>query len=91
MMSMRTTLTIEPAVAQQIRRRMRSQGLTLKLVVNEALREGLRVLEASQTKRRPRFKVEAHAFGFRPGIDLDRISRFADDVEDEEIAARLTR
>jgi hypothetical protein len=91
MMSMRTTLTIEPAVAQQIRKRMRAKGMPLKLVVNEALREGLRVLEAGQTKRRPRFKVDAHAFGFRPGIDLDRISRFADDVEDEETVARINR
>ena len=88
---MRTTLTIEPAVAQQIRKRMRTKGLPLKSVVNEALREGLRVLEASQPKGRPRFKIEAHAFGFRPGIDLDRISRFADDLEEEEIAARITR
>jgi hypothetical protein len=38
---MRTTLTLEPDVAQQIRRRIARQKSTLKQVVNEALRVGL--------------------------------------------------
>ncbi len=38
---MRTTLTIEPDVAQQIRQRMAEEKLSLKRVVNDALRAGL--------------------------------------------------
>ncbi|MGA3075083.1 MAG: hypothetical protein ABSG56_15445 [Bryobacteraceae bacterium] len=38
---MRTTLTIEPDVAQQIRRRMTQTKLPLKRIVNDALRAGL--------------------------------------------------
>jgi hypothetical protein len=38
---MRTTLTIEPDVAQQIRQRMAEKNLSLKRVVNDALRAGL--------------------------------------------------
>jgi hypothetical protein len=38
---MRTTLTIEPDVAQEIRQRMADKKLPLKRVVNDALRAGL--------------------------------------------------
>ena len=43
---MRTTLTIEEDVAVALERVRASGGLTLKAAVNEALRRGLRVMEA---------------------------------------------
>lgn len=82
---MRTTLTIEPAIAERIRKRMAEKDLTLKQVINDALREGLRALDAERGNKRPKFKVEPHSFGFLPGIDLNKIGQFADDLEDEEI------
>ena len=83
---MRTTLTLEPAVAERINRIVSERGQSMKAVVNEALREGLKAIEET-SRRRPRpFVVEAHDFGVRPGIDLDRIGRLADDLEDEAIA-----
>lgn len=85
---MRTTLTIEPAIGERIRRRMRETDLTLKSVINEALREGLRVLETGR-RMPPKFVVEPHDFGLRPGIDPDRIEQFADDLDDAEITAKL--
>jgi hypothetical protein len=45
----------------------------MKDVVNQALREGLKALENASPKRRKRFVVEAHSFGPRPGIDIDKI------------------
>lgn len=85
---MRTTLTLDPAVAERINRIVHARGRSMKDVVNEALREGLKAIEAGSAARPRHFVVEAHDFGVRPGIDLDTIGRLADDLEDEAIAAR---
>ncbi|MBM3788791.1 MAG: hypothetical protein FJW35_00405 [Acidobacteria bacterium] len=86
---MRTTLTLEPDVAQRVRQQMRRTGKGLKAVVNEALRLGLGIRE--KPMRPPRFKVQAHAFGFRPGIDLDRLNQLVDELEAGETARGLQR
>ena len=88
---MRTTLTLEPAVAERINRIVSARGRSMKDVVNEALRAGLRVIETTSAGPHRQFIVEAHDFGVRPGIDLDTIGRLADDLEDEAIVARARR
>ena len=87
---MRTTLTIEPAVAQEIRKRMKTSDASMKSIINDALREGLKVL-AGEPRKDFRFKVKPHGFGFRPGIDLNKLNQFADDLEDEERMAKMLR
>ena len=79
---MRTTLTLEPLTAERINRLMAIRGLSMKSVVNEALRAGLKVIERSAPPP-GRFVVEAHDFSVRTGIDLDTIGRIADGLEDE--------
>ncbi len=86
---MRTTLTIEPDVELLLQRAMRHSGKGMKSVVNEALRLGLGA--RAKTARAPRFKVEAHAFGFKPGIDADRLNQLADELEAEGAAHRLAQ
>ena len=88
---MRTTLTLEPAVAREIRKRMSAERMTMKSVINDALREGLKVLASEREKKDFRFKVKPHDFGFRPGIDLNKLNQFADDLEDEERMAKMAR
>jgi hypothetical protein len=85
---MRTTLTLDPDVAQKLKRRMADQKLTLKDAVNRALRAGLAVEE-----RKPKapFKVKAHAFGFRAGIDPDKMNQLSDDLEVEDFLAKWQR
>jgi len=85
---MRTTLTIEPDLAQRIRRRMRQQGLSLKRVINDALRAGL--AEADKAPR-VKFSVEPHPCRFKAGIDLDKLNQLADELEAEETANSLSR
>lgn len=85
---MRTTLTIEPDVAQQLRRRMALKKSTLKQVVNEALRAGL---SATEKERRVRFRVEPHSFGFKPGIDTNKLNQLLDDLEAEEFLKKMSR
>jgi len=85
---MRTTLTIEPDVAQQIRRRMAQKKCTLKQVVNDALRAGL-----SSTQREPkvRYTVEPYPFKFKAGIDQNKLNQLLDDLEVEEFARKMAR
>jgi len=83
----RTTLTLEPDVAQRIQQRMRRSGKGLKAVVNEALRLGLGL--TGKPVRPPSFKVRPHAFGFKPGIDQDRMNQLVDELEAVEVSGKL--
>jgi hypothetical protein len=83
---MRTTLTLEPDVAIRLKRRMTAKKLTLKAAVNQALRAGLAI---EDPPARVPFRVEPWDFGFKAGIDLDKLGQLADDLEDEERARKL--
>jgi hypothetical protein len=85
---MRTTVTLDPDVARQIRERMRDQNLGFKEVVNQALRAGLR----SDTYRDASpFVVEPHPCGFHAGIDLDKLNQLADELESQEESREFAR
>jgi hypothetical protein len=84
---MRTTLTLEPDVAERLQKEIRRSGRGMKATINEALRRGLGM---GRTPLQPsRFEVEPHAFGFKPGIDLDRANQLADELEAEEVSRTL--
>ena len=84
---MRTTLTLERDVAERLKEEMRRSGKTMKASVNEALRRGLGL--GGRPPKAPRFAVEPHAFGFKPGIDLDRLNQLSDELETEDTAGKL--
>ena len=86
---MRTTLTIDPDVEQLLERELRRTGRSMKAVVNDALRAGLGL--RGKPPRTSRYTVEPHAFGFKPGVDVDRLNQLADELEAEEIVRRLDR
>jgi hypothetical protein len=48
----RTTLTLDDDVARLLERARRRRGVSLKQLVNEALREGLARIEAPRTARK---------------------------------------
>ncbi|MGA2736297.1 MAG: hypothetical protein ABSG65_02480 [Bryobacteraceae bacterium] len=85
---MRTTLTLEPDVAQQIRQRIAQRKSTLKQVVNEALRAGLSSIEK---ECKVQFKVEPHSYQFKPGIDPNKLNQLLDDLEAEEFLKKMSR
>ncbi len=85
---MRTTLTIDPDVEQLLQREMQRTSGKLKTIVNDALRLGLGM--RGKSVQPPRYKVETHAFGFKPGIDVDRLNQLLDEMEADENARRLT-
>lgn len=84
---MRTTLTLDPEVAARIKSDMRRTGKTLKAVVNDALKRGLGL--GGRAPRVPRFRVRAHALGFKPGVDLDRLGQLVDELDVEAARRKI--
>ena len=83
---MRTTLTLEPDVAQKLKRRIKETGISLKAAVNEALRRGL---AAPEVRRKSKFRVEPHPCRFKPGIDLDKMNQLVDELDAEAARDKL--
>ena len=79
---MRTTLTIDPDVAQLLQQEMRRTDRNMKTVVNDALRRGLGA--QGKLPRLPSFKVEPHAFVFKTDVDTGRLNQLADELEAAE-------
>lgn len=76
---MRTTLTLDEDVAQQVKRLMRERGTGFKETVNELLRRGLRSDAAPEPYETPTFSLGVH-----PGINLDKANALLAEMDDEE-------
>ena len=71
---MRTTLTIDDDVAVILERLRRARNKTLKELVNEALRRGLRDVN-DRPPRRERFRTTSVSLGgIRTGVGIDNIA-----------------
>jgi hypothetical protein len=81
---MRTTLTLDDDLAGLLKRRARELGIPFKEAVNRTIRAGLG--EAVAARRQPAPKTIPHSFGFRPGIDLDKLGKLADELDAEAYA-----
>lgn len=81
---MRTTLTLDDDVAGLLKRRAQELGVPFKEAVNRTLRAGSG--EAARPARGKAPKTVPHSFGFRPGIDLDKLGQLADELEAEAYA-----
>ena len=86
---MRTTLTIDPDVERLLQHEIRRTERSLKAVVNDALRLGLGM--RTKPHRLSRYKVNPHAFAFKPGIDVDRLNQLVDELEADELAREMAR
>jgi hypothetical protein len=82
---MRTTLTLDDDLAGLLKRRAQELGVPFKEAVNRTIRAGLG--EAAKAPGGPVPKTVPHSFGFRPGIDLDKLGQLADELEAEAYAA----
>jgi hypothetical protein len=82
-------LTIDDDLAGLLRRRARELGVPFKEVVNRVIRAGLG--DSAKSRRGPAPKTMPHSFGFKPGIDLDKLNQLADELEVEAFAASLGR
>ncbi len=86
---MRTTLTLDPDVAERLAGETRRTGKSPQTLVNDAIRLGLGL--TGRPPKAPRFTVKPHAFGLRPGIDPDRLNQLVDELEVDDVARRLHR
>lgn len=86
---MRTTLTIDDDLAGLLKERARELGIPFKEAVNRTIRAGLG--EAAKTRRSKSPKTVPHSFGFRPGIDLDKLGQLVDELEAEGFAESAER
>ena len=67
---MRTTVTLEPDVADRLKQLRTERDITFKEAVNLTLRKGM----GTEIESRP-YEVPKHALGLKPGIDGDRVFR----------------
>ena len=84
---MRTTLTLEDDLAGLLKRRARELGIPFREAVNRTIRAGLG--ESAAARRGPAPKTIPHSFGFRPGVDTDKLGQLADELEAESFAEKL--
>lgn len=82
---MRTTVTLQPDVAAELRRLSAERGISFKEALNTTLRAGL---GAGAAQPRP-FRVQARSMGLRPGINLDKALQLAAELEDAETIRKL--
>jgi hypothetical protein len=82
---MRTTLTLDDDLAGLLKRRARELGIPFKEAVNRTIRAGL---GEATVRRGAAPKTIPHSFGFRPGVDLDKLGQLADELEAEAFADR---
>jgi hypothetical protein len=82
---MRTTVTLDPDVAAQLKQVSRERGVSFKAALNDAVRSGL---SGRKTDAAP-YSLPARWMGVRPGIDLDRALRLAGELEDVELMRKL--
>lgn len=85
---MRTTLTLEPDIAERLRTEAILGNKSFKALVNGALRRGLGLASADPE---PPFKVIAHSSGFLPGIDPGKLNQLADELEAAEFLQHHSR
>jgi len=78
---MRTTLTLDDDVTVQLERLRRARDASLKDIVNEALRRGLRDMSAPPKKRKA-FRTRAFYLG-KPLINIDNVSEALAHLEGE--------
>jgi len=84
---MRTTLTLEPDVAERLQRILREKNHSLKEIVNRALRKGLAEIEKEEPQ--PPYRVKPWPGGIMPGIDMDKIGHYLDDLDTAEFARKF--
>jgi hypothetical protein len=70
---------LDDDLAGILTKRARELGMSFKEVVNRTIRAGL--ADGATKGRTPPPKSISHSFGFKPGIDLDKLNQLADELE----------
>lgn len=84
MLSVRTTITLEPDVAALVEKDMRERGVSFKRAVNDAIRGGL----GGRRDTEP-YVLRARSMG-TPAVPLTKALQLAAELEDDEIVRKLS-
>lgn len=85
---MRTTLTIEDTLAKELKEIVHRSGKSLKQVVNDALRAGIRDGHIADVSRL--YRLTPQSMGdVDSRFNLDKALLLGDRLEDEELARKL--
>ena len=85
---MRTTLTIDDYLMQELKDLAHRSGQPLNKVVNDTLRAGLEHRRIPGPSRK--YRCKNFAMGFPPRMNLDKALGIASVLEDNEISRKLT-
>lgn len=77
---MRTTITLDADIVDQIKAEQARSRRSFKEVVNQALRLGL-AMGAKPSRDGENFEVTIFRCGFQPGVDPYRLNQLADELE----------
>jgi len=84
---MRTTLTIDDALAEALKKKAHETGKPFKQVVNETLLNGLS--NSGQRESKPHTQSTVSMGQVSAGINLNKALNLADELEDMAIKAKL--
>ena len=83
--AMRTTVTIDADVELMLKKAMRERDKPFKQVLNDAVRDGLRLARA-----KPAAPFKQMTFGMgKPLVDLNKAAALVAELEDQALIARL--
>jgi hypothetical protein len=82
----RTTLTLDPDVAQLVRETIEHEHVTLKDAINDGLRRGLK-----PSAPRRSLRIVPHQSVLQPGLDPRGFNQLADEFENEAALAPLKK
>lgn len=82
----RTTVDLDPDIDARLRALARERGVPLRVVLNDALRAGLRPASGGEA---PPYVLPSRRLGLRPGVNVDKALSLAGELEDEEILRKL--
>jgi hypothetical protein len=86
---MRTTVTLEPDLAKELEALAHRRGLSFQQALNEVIRRGLTAPDRPHAQ--PRYTLEPHPSGLRPGVDPDKLNQLVDQLEVDEFIAKAQR
>lgn len=79
---MRTTLNLDIDVLDKAQFYSEKMGRPFRVIINEALREGLKKLNFFSRKKA--YKTRPHKMGLKPGFSLDNIEELLSQSEGEK-------
>jgi len=86
---MRTTVTLDPDVAQKIKDLAHRRKTSFKATLNDVLRRGLSP-RLGEKDSEP-FVIHTHAGGFRPAIDSGKVNKLVDELEVAEQVRKMSK